>query len=120
MSDQSAALEEYKVLHAELSQHVQETLALERYAVAGVAAVFSWLVTKKVGTGPPWQWVWLLPVLLPLFGGLRCFALYRHMGLIASPGKIRRKNSERPVRRAWVGSSTLGLGAVPYVARLPG
>jgi hypothetical protein len=83
MSDLNFALEEYKVLHAELDRHVQETLALERYAAAGVAAVFAWLSTPANNAVMLPRWVWFVPILLPVVGGLRCLALYQHIGLIA-------------------------------------
>ena len=84
MAESNFAFEEYKILHAELHGHVQETVALEKFAGAAVAAVFSWLVAQKTATTLPGGWIWFLPVLLPLFGGLRCLALYKHIGLIAT------------------------------------
>ena len=103
MSDTNFALEEYKTLHTELNQHVQETLALERYAIAGIAAVFSWLASRKTGATPLPEWVWFVPILLPLAGGLRCLALYKYIGLIAEYlGRLEKElGPTRPADMGW-------------------
>jgi hypothetical protein len=74
---------EYELLRAELDRHVDETVRLERYAVAGVVAFFAWLLKEVPASTELDPWAWYVPVLLPLLGGLRSLALYAHIGVIA-------------------------------------
>jgi hypothetical protein len=48
MDKQPFALEEYKALRAEIAALVAETRKTEVYAVAGVAAMYSWFITAEV------------------------------------------------------------------------
>lgn len=76
------AFEEYKMLRAEMEEHIAETLKLEVYAVAGVTGFYAWVLTHQKAPMP--VWVWFVPVLLPLLGGLRCLALHRQITVIGS------------------------------------
>jgi hypothetical protein len=81
VTDLEFASEELQLLRSEILSHVAETLRLEAYAVAGVVGFYAWVLThsKDLHFAP---WVWYVPVILPLAGGLRCLAIYAHMGTI--------------------------------------
>src|SRR5436309_4090349 len=75
--------EEFLVLRSEGDAQVAETRRLEIAVVGGAAAIYAWLATHQplYGIGP---WAWLLPVLLPIYGGLRSYAIYRRISDISA------------------------------------
>lgn len=75
--------EEFLALRNEGDAQVAETRRLEMAAVGGAAAIYAWLATHQpiYGIG---RWAWLLPLLLPIFGGLRSFAIYRRISDIGA------------------------------------
>jgi hypothetical protein len=64
-------LEEYKALRKEIEIYVQESRALERYAIIGVGAIWVWLIANKVHDWVPW----LIPLLLTLAVAARGFSV---------------------------------------------
>jgi len=75
-------IEEYKLLKEELSALVKEVRLLETASIAGAAGIYAWLsktpdIDKIVNIG------WWIPVLFPVFGALRQFALLRRIMHIA-------------------------------------
>ena len=73
-------LEEYKSLREEVYALVAETRRLEILSLGGVAAMYAWFVTAQVSSGPAWY----APLLLPLLGALRSYALFNRIGEIAA------------------------------------
>src|SRR6266704_7018291 len=67
-------LREYEALHEEIEASTQELRTLERYAVIGSGAVWTWLATTKLEPRPPGI-VWWIPVLFSLHGIFRTGAL---------------------------------------------
>ncbi len=67
-------LREYEALHEEIEASTQELRTLERYAVIGSGAVWTWLATTKLEPRPPGI-VWWIPVLFSLHGIFRTEAL---------------------------------------------
>ncbi|MDO7886634.1 hypothetical protein [Hymenobacter cheonanensis] len=80
-------IKQYDVLRAEIDADVAETRLLERIALAGTGAVWTWLATVKdsgqrfVADHPI---VWLIPAFFALLGGLRCLALLHYILLRAA------------------------------------
>jgi hypothetical protein len=84
---QSSAIEfhklEYEALHREIEASTQELLTLERYALIGSGAVWTWLATTKLVPKPP-EIVWWIPVLFSLLGILRTWALLKSIARTSS------------------------------------
>jgi hypothetical protein len=66
--------EEFLALRREVEAQVAETRRIELAAIGGVAAIYAWLATHSPIYGIE-EWAWLLPILLPLFGGFRSRAI---------------------------------------------
>lgn len=75
-------LEEYKALRAEIDSRIKEGNNWESIAIAGIAAVYSWLATNS--DKPVAAIGWWVPVLFPLFGLVRQCALLVRIMQIAS------------------------------------
>jgi hypothetical protein len=72
-------LSQYSLLREEVVSHVAETRRVEVYAVGGVAAVYAWLVTHGIELSA----AWFIPVMFPLLGAIRSYALFKRVQLIA-------------------------------------
>src|SRR4029077_20299699 len=68
-------IEEYKTLKAELLALVDESVKLETFGVAAVAALYAWLGSHHIVT----RLVWFVPVLIPAFGLFRSRLLLRRI-----------------------------------------
>ena len=64
--------EEYRALHQEILEDIQETRKLEIYALIGLAAVCSWISTQP-RVHPVLGY---FPMLIPILAGMRCWTLY--------------------------------------------
>lgn len=68
-------LKEYDAHRKEMSESIAETRALERYAVAATAAIWTWLLIQSAEK--PWvgliKWI---PLALCVLAALRCSALF--------------------------------------------
>lgn len=68
---------EYDTLNTELLESVKETRVLERFALAAIAALWSWLAANQVDS-----LIWWAPVFLVAFLYLRARALQVHIDAI--------------------------------------
>ena len=65
-------LEEYKSLVQEIQKLAQEARQLEVYCAGSVAAIFAWFVSSDLSHFA----AWFLPVIIPILGLIRSWALY--------------------------------------------
>jgi hypothetical protein len=68
-------IEEYKTLKAELLALTDESVKLETFGVAAVAALYAWLASQHIAR----CLVWFVPVLIPVFGWFRSRLLLRRI-----------------------------------------
>ncbi len=68
-------IEEYKSLIAEIQTLMVEARQLELYCAGAVAAMYSWFLTSNVSVAL----AWFLPVVIPILGLLRSWALYERV-----------------------------------------
>ncbi len=75
-------MREYESLRKEIEQDIQELRAVERYAVLGTAAIWTWLAST---TNLPviFRLAWWIPLFLVILAGIRAFAIWQMMKLAA-------------------------------------
>lgn len=77
-------MQEHSLLRSRMDRQVQAIHSLERYSLAGIAILFSWLTANHHDfefAGP--QFVWFLPPVLCGLAWMRSVALGRRVGLLA-------------------------------------
>ena len=72
-------IEEYRTLVAEMQKLMAEARQLELYCAGAVAAIYSWFFTSKVSI----ELAWFFPIIIPLLGLLRSWALYERVKQIS-------------------------------------
>lgn len=80
-------IEEYRSLTAEMQKLMAEARQLELYCAGAVAAIYSWFITSNVSA----ELAWFFPVVIPVLGLLRSWALYERVKQIS--GYIRKTES---------------------------
>jgi hypothetical protein len=78
MADFDLRKEDYLTLRKEIETQMTELGQLERNCVLAAAAVYAWLVKDGANSAIA-QFGWYIPVLFPLFGGLRSLSLGLHV-----------------------------------------
>lgn len=73
-------VEEYKSLRVEIDYLGKDARALEIYVLGGLVAFYSWMASACF---QDMLMLWLMPILLPLFGGWRSYANMRRIMQIA-------------------------------------
>ena len=74
--------EEYLSLRKEVENALADLSSLERNCLLAIAAVYVWLVSQTLLSVSD-KWLgWAVPVLLAVFGALRCYSIGRQLGLI--------------------------------------
>ena len=71
-------LEEYKSLKTEIEYRVKGTDRIEYVLVAAMIATYAWLVSNGSDLKNN-QWIWWVPVAIPIIGALRQAALLRRI-----------------------------------------
>ncbi len=72
-------IEEYRTLIAEMQKLMAEARQLELYCAGAVTAIYSWFLTSKVSM----EIAWFLPIIIPVLGLLRSWALYERVKQIS-------------------------------------
>ena len=72
-------IEEYRSLVVEMQKLMTEARQLELYCAGAVAAIYSWFLTSKVSI----EIAWFLPIVIPVLGLLRSWALYQRVKQIS-------------------------------------
>jgi len=72
-------IEEYKSLVAEMQTLMVEARQVELYCAGAVAAMYSWFLTSNVAVAL----AWFLPIVIPVLGLLRSWALYERVKQIS-------------------------------------
>jgi len=75
--------EEYLTLRKEIETQMTDLASLEKNCVLATAIVYAWLVKDGAGSTIA-KAGWFIPVLFPLFGGLRSLAIGRHLSVLGS------------------------------------
>lgn len=84
MADPWLSKEEYIALHKEVQGGMAELARLERTCVLGVAAIFAWLV-RGAGDYAGYQGlVWLVPIIVPVYGSLKTWAVHTRLRLLGN------------------------------------
>jgi hypothetical protein len=97
--------EEYLALRKEVENALADLSSLERNCVLAMSAVYAWLISKGFSAGMDGVLGWGIPLLLSLFGALRCYSINRHLGTMgAYIAKIEAIN--KPGGEEWVGWET--------------
>lgn len=76
--------EEYKALREEIKSLVAENQTLERFAGGAVAAVITWLLTTKGISDNALKFASIVPLVITLIVGLRCFGIALRLGQIGA------------------------------------
>jgi|SRR5271157_5918497 len=76
--------EEYLSLRKEVENALADLSSLERNCVLAMSAVYAWLISKDSLVGLDRQLGWGIPILLSVFGALRCYSINRHLGTIGT------------------------------------
>ena len=76
-------MQEHSLLRSRMDEQVQAIHSLERYTLAGMAILFSWLTVNHHDLGKGYQFVWFLPPVLCGLAWIRSVALGRRVGLLA-------------------------------------
>ena len=71
--------EQYKLLRGEIMRHTAEVQKLEVYAIASVAALFSWLSANTHVSNQ----AWFIALIIPVFFGGRSYVLLQRIRHIA-------------------------------------
>jgi hypothetical protein len=86
---QDFRLEEYKALRSEILYQIQTIDGIKFWIVAAMAVYYSFIIAKfakikrdRVTLAGP-VWIWLAPVLLPIFGYFRLSAHIRQLDIFA-------------------------------------
>lgn len=74
--------EEYLSLRREIENYLAELASLERNCVIAVATAYTWIATTTTLQTSFARIAWFIPVLLPLFGGLRSCTIGKHLRVI--------------------------------------
>jgi len=84
MADPWLAREEYIALQQEVRGATAELARLERTCVLAVAALFAWLVRGAGDYAGYEGLVWLLPIIVPLYGSLKAWAVHGRLRLLGN------------------------------------
>ena len=74
--------EEYTTLRKEVESNMTELATLEKVCVGGVAAIFAWVVKSAHDYDGFEKLVWVIPILLPIFGTLKAKAIGVHLQIL--------------------------------------
>ena len=72
-------IEEYTSLIAEIQKLMAEARQLELYCAGAVAAIYAWFLSSNVSI----EVAWFLPIMIPVLGLLRSWALYQRVKQIS-------------------------------------
>jgi len=95
--EQIFRLEEYKALRSEILEQIKEAYVLEKYALAGVLASLTWLLTNATDySGSVRIAAWILPLSFVVLALLRSWGLLsRMMGIAKHLKNIELEYTER-------------------------
>jgi hypothetical protein len=79
MSIDTFLIEEYKSRTQEIQDLMKEARQLELYSAGAVAALYSWFATAELSN----NLAWYLPLIIPVLGLIRSWALYERVRQIA-------------------------------------
>jgi hypothetical protein len=105
---------EYELLKSEVQSYVAESRSLETYAVGGAVAVYAWLATHHDDL--PSRVIWLVPLIFPILGAVRAWALGAHIEVIGSYlGKLECELQGTPGWEAFLAGKRGPLAASTYL-----
>lgn len=76
--------EEFAALYKEIEVDLKELSDLERNTVLAAALAYSWITTNAALTPPISNIAWAVPMLLPVYGAARTYAVIRQLWLRGS------------------------------------
>src|SRR5664280_2732559 len=90
---------QYEGLRREVELNLTQARSVERYAAIAAGVVWAWLATN--GTPAGYGWCWFIPVVFPILGALRSYAIHGHYGLIGSYLRLLEKHVCDPNLPGW-------------------